>query len=658
MIEDFKITKRYGQERVMPREAKSVSRSGNRVDRKGWRSLPRYSFHYSRIWLRFGLRLLAVPFVCVLSGWGMYDVFLTRQLDRLAHQSQNRVEFYRMSLESLLVRNESLPSVAAMESPLYELMDDPANEQKRAVANEYLLEVKKHAGLTAAFLMDKNGLTLASSNYQLPWSFVSHNYAFRPYFQEAMAGNLGIFYGVGMTVGEPGYLLASPIVGKKGTDILGVVAILVSLREFEAALTRSDEPVLLVDANGVVFLASVPELKYRTLAPLDNEARKQIDQSRQYGWYSLRPLGMGLRLQNDLQQFRAQLPGSPAAEDYLAQSTRVGRLGWSLFLLTRTRQERQSALLAGVAAGLTVAVLLSLATFFQLSVKRYNERRQTSAMLRRAHAGLKKRIAEKTADLTATNAALEEKIVALKTTETVLRETRDSAVQAGKLAVLGQMAASIGHEVNQPLTALHAFTDNAVDLLERGNLDEVRENLGLIRQMAERIASIVGEIKNFSRRPPTERSAIEVAGTVDQMLMLVETRRKRIGARIDTCGIPGDLHVLADAQRLEQVLVNLLLNALDAISESVSRWIMIGAERDGRWVRIVFRDSGPGIPEAVLPHLFEPFFTTKEAGHGLGLGLPISRMIAVELGGSIEARNLDEGGAEFTVILEGTSEGK
>ncbi|MDR0378640.1 MAG: hypothetical protein LBI62_01590, partial [Candidatus Accumulibacter sp.] len=104
--------------------------------------MPRYSFYYSRIWLRFGLHLLAVPFVCVLSGWGMYDVFFTRQLDQLAHQSRNRIEFYRMSLESLLARNESLPRVAAVESPLHELMDDPANEQKRAAANEYLLEVK------------------------------------------------------------------------------------------------------------------------------------------------------------------------------------------------------------------------------------------------------------------------------------------------------------------------------------------------------------------------------------------------------------------------------------------------------------------------------------------------------------------------------------
>ena len=607
--------------------------------------------HSGRAWAGVGLRLLAALVVCVLAGWAVRNIHLARQLDQSAQQSRHRIEFYRMSLDSLLTRNASLPRIIALEDRLKDLLRDPSGRKRLDAANSYLLDVKNMADLNAVFLMDQAGLTLAASNFQFPGSYVGHNYRYRPYFQAAMEGRLGTFYGVGVTTGEPGYFLAAPIEGE-GQGAIGAVIVKISLEDFEAALARSGDPVLLIDANGVVILASLPELKYHYLMPLGSHALQQIELSRQYGAQNLHPLGMNLRLQDGPQRVRAALAGMPV-EDYLAQSVEAGRLGWSIVLLSQTRQERQSALLAGVAAGLAVAFLLSLAIFFRLNAKRYNERRQAEAALRQAHASLEKRIAERTADLTATNASLEEKVAALKTTETILHETRDAAVQAGKLAVLGQMAAGISHEVNQPLTALHTFTDNAVDLLERGNLDEVRENLGLIRQMAARVGYIVGEIKSFTRRPSPERRAVDVAGVLYQALMLVEVRRRQTDAPIDTQGVPGDLRVLADPQRLEQVLVNLLLNALDAVSESTARQITVLAEQSERQVRIAVRDSGPGIPESVLPHLFEPFFTTKSAGQGLGLGLAISRMIATELGGRLDARNREDGGAEFTVTLEG-----
>lgn len=607
--------------------------------------------HSGRAWAGVGLRLLAALAVCVLAGWAVRNVHLARQLDQSAQQSRHRIEFYRMSLDSLLTRNASLPRIIALEDRLKDLLRDPSGRKRLDAANSYLLDVKNMADLNAVFLMDQAGLTLAASNFQFPGSYVGHNYRYRPYFQAAMEGRLGTFYGVGVTTGEPGYFLAAPIEGE-GQGAIGAVIVKISLEDFEAALARSGDPVLLIDANGVVILASLPELKYHYLMPLGSHALQQIELSRQYGAQNLHPLGMNLRLQDGPQRVRAALAGMPV-EDYLAQSVEAGRLGWSIVLLSQTRQERQSALLAGVAAGLAVAFLLSLAIFFRLNAKRYNERRQAEAALRQAHASLEKRIAERTADLTATNASLEEKVAALKTTETILHETRDAAVQAGKLAVLGQMAAGISHEVNQPLTALHTFTDNAVDLLERGNLAEVRENLGLIRQMAARVGYIVGEIKSFTRRPSPERRAVDVAGVLYQALMLVEVRRRQTDAPIDTRGVSGDLRVLADPQRLEQVLVNLLLNALDAVSESTARQITVLAEQSERQVRITVRDSGPGIPESVLPHLFEPFFTTKSAGQGLGLGLAISRMIATELGGRLDARNREDGGAEFTVTLEG-----
>lgn len=613
------------------------------------RLTPSFALPLGSARIRPGLRVLLAIAVCVLAGWGVRELVLVRQLEALGQQSSHRGEFYRRSLDSLLSRNESLPRIIAMEDRLKALLQDPGQEKLRDQANAYLLNVRNGADINAAYLMDAQGLTLASSNFEAPGSYVGHNYGYRPYFQESLKGRLGRFYGVGATTGEAGFFLASPI--EDQGQALGAVIVKISLDNFESALVKSGDPVLLVDANGVIFLASVAQWKYRFLTPLEPGVLQQIGLSRQYDNQNLQPLGVNFGLQNEAQRITIALPGV-AAQSYLVQSIKTGTLGWSIVFLSQTRQEQQNALLAGIAAGLALAFLLSTLIYYRLNVKRYAERRQAEAALRQAHKALEQRIADRTADLRSTNLSLEEKIATLKTTESILNETRDRAVQAGKLAVLGQMAAGISHEVNQPLTAMHTYTDNAVDLLDRGRLDEVRANLGFIKQMAVRMGHIVGEIKTFARKPPLQRRAVELAEVLRQAVMMVEARRRQVVAQIDMQALPAGLQVLADVQRLEQVLVNLLLNALDAVAEADDRRIEISASRANGQARLAIRDHGPGIPAEVLAHLFEPFFTTKSSGQGLGLGLAISRMITAELGGKIDARNHEAGGAEFTVILE------
>jgi two-component system C4-dicarboxylate transport sensor histidine kinase DctB len=468
-----------------------------------------------------------------------------------------------------------------------------------------------------------------------------------------MQGRLGRFFGIGMTTGLPGYFLAAPVevLGRKR----GVSAIKVSLESFESALAKSGETVLLADASGVIFLSSVNQWRYRTLTQLGKEAHQRLNSTKTYSNLSLTPLSTSLDMAEGTSMARIALPNEEPLE-YLVQTRKVGRLGWSMLLLANTRQERQSSLVAGAAAGLATAFLLFAISHFRLKAKRYKERRQAEAALRQAHLELEQRIQERTSDLVATNVSLEEKIEALKTAESILRETRDDAVQAGKLAVLGQMSAGISHEINQPLTALHTLTDNAVSLLERSRLPEVRENLGLIRQMADRMGRIVSEIKTFARKSPEERRKMRLADAIDQALVLVEQRRRQIGVEIEVPPYPQELQVQADPVRLEQVLVNLLRNALDAVADLPDRRLFVEVARIPSGIRIVIGDNGPGIPEQLLPRLFEPFFTTKPTGQGLGLGLAISRIIVTELGGTLEAGNGADGGAEFTVTLEEVAE--
>ena len=600
-------------------------------------------------WLAAFLPLLLAAGVCALVGLGVRQGVLAHRLELLAQQTRQHGEFYVRTLESLISRNESLPKILAMEAQLKALLQQPEDPARQLDANRYLAEVRERAGLNTSFLLDRHGLTLASSNFQLPSSFIGHNYAYRPYFQEAMQGRIGRFYGVGATTGEAGFFQTAPI--EHEGKPLGVVVAKISLDNFESALEKNGDPVLLVDANGVIFLSSVPEWRYRFLTPMAPGALQQIGLSHQYDHRFLQALGFELRVQEPPATLRVALPGQ-AEQDYLVQSMRTQTLGWSIVLLARTGAEQQNALLSGIAAALSLACAFSLLIYHRLNQRRSAERRQAEAAMREAHRQLETRIAERTADLSAANAALEEKIDALKVTENILRETRDGAVQAGKLAVLGQMAAGISHEINQPLTAMQTFTDNAVALLERGQFDGVRENLGVIGQMIVRMGHIVGKIKNFARKPEIERRAVRLGEVLDQSLMLVEARRKKLGVNLAVEAFPPDVQVMAEAQMLEQVFVNLLLNAFDAVEKQARREVRLSVGDAGRHWRIAIADSGDGLPEQVLMHLFEPFYTTKSAGQGLGLGLVISRMIAAELGGRLEAGNRPSGGAEFTVILE------
>lgn len=591
--------------------------------------------------------LMALAF-CFMAGWLTRELVLSGQIETLRQQSRHHIEFYCLSLESQLSRNESLPKIIAMEASLKKLLLAPGSKALQQQCNNYLRNIKNASDINTTYLMDINGLTLSASNSGQADSYVGNNYAFRPYFKDAMQGQLGVFYGIGATTGNPGFFLTAPI--KDNNRIIGAATVKVTLEGFESALTKSGDKVLLADSSGVIFLGSVPDWKYRSLTQLGNEALVQMHNTRQYSNRILQPLGIKL-LGNSSELAHITLPNAKP-QDYLVQTKKIGPLGWSMVLLAETRQERQSALMAGIAAGFAAAFLLSVITYYKLDARRYRERRQAEADLRQAHRELEERIAERTADLLSTNARLEENITSLKTTEIILRETRDQAVQAGKLAVLGQMAAGISHEINQPLTALQTFSDNAINLLERGRTDDVRENLKFINQMAVRMGQIVGEIKTFSRKPPTDRMKVCISDAINQAMMLIEPRRRQLGAGIIIETESENLMVSGDMQRLEQILVNLLRNALDAVADLSDKRIEVNISKDAGMVKVVVCDSGCGLSEESFKHLFEPFFTTKSAGQGLGLGLYISRMIASELGGKLEAQNRAVAGAEFTLILE------
>lgn len=594
----------------------------------------------------------AAALLCLLVGWGAWLSVFAAHLNGEKTTSARRLEFFSLSLEAMLNRNEALPGLMALERKLSSILDDDA-AMRRDAANNYLQAVAQAAKLSAAYLMDGQGLTLAASNWNQPVTFVGHNYGFRPYVQEALAGRFGRFYGIGATTGEAGYFLASRLRSPEGAQ--GVIAIKLSLDPIEDALKQSGEAVLVVDKEGVVILSSISEWKYRVLEPLAPATRERLARAKQYGNQPLPPLSARVALGPDRDEARLQRSGVEA--DYSIARRPVGSLGWQMLILADQREAKAAAWVAAIAASALAAFAVGLYFHIHLTRRQREDKRRAERALLRISEDLEKRISQRTSDLTEANAELERKVTELERTEGILRQTRDTAVQAGKLTVLGQMSAGMTHELNQPLAALHTLSDNAVNLIEQSRVAEARENLLLISQLAARMGRIVTQLKIFARKEPTTIRAVQVSEAVEHALMIVESKRHEINATVEVDAIASGLWVKADALRLEQVLVNLLRNGLDAVAGQPTALLHIGARRDGRAICIRIRDRGPGIDEAALARLFEPFYTTKPVGQGLGLGLALSLAIVESFGGKLEGRNLGGEGAEFCVILESSGDG-
>lgn len=593
------------------------------------------SMRPSRTWLLTAVAAAA----CLLIGLLGYRLLLDNNLAHERRLATQRLDAFALSLDATLNRHESLPGLLALEPSLAALLRDPGNQQRVAAANAYLEAAQQGAAVAATYLIDADGNTLAASNWRQPRSFVGHNYAFRPYFSDAIAHGLGRFYGVGVTTGEPGYFLAAPV--REQERILGVVVLKVGLESMEQAMAGSGDTLLLADADGIVFLSSERRLRYRTLAPLPAAITARLAETRQYGNQSIVPLADRAVPLDATTPLRLALPDEQPRK-HLLVTRPVGNLGWQVVQLGRPDEARAAAFSGAMALAFAAAFAIGVAAHL-----RHRQRRREE--LKRIYSELEQRIAERTADLT-------DKIAALQRTEAILHETRDAAVQAGKLAVLGQLSAGISHELNQPLAALQTFADNATALLARGRHGEVAENLEMISALIERTGRIVRQLKTFARKEAATPQAVTIATAIEHALMLVEPRRRETGARISVSQDDPALLVVAEAGRLEQVLVNLLLNGLDAMHGQPAPQLEILAGRDGHNVRISIRDHGTGIADEVRSHLFEPFYTTKSASEGLGLGLAISLTIVESYGGTLRTHNAADGGAVFVLTLPAAGE--
>jgi two-component system C4-dicarboxylate transport sensor histidine kinase DctB len=602
--------------------------------------------------------LLVLAGVAVVAG--TYRVSYDSSWSELRQSTQRRLEFLSSDLASALDKFDTLPIVLSSHPELVDLLHHADDARRRQAVNLRLERLARESRVAAIYLMDRHGTTIAASNWNTPSSFVAQNYGYRPYFRAAIAGGIGRFYAIGATTGEPGYFLAHPVHDDAApaprAAPAGVIAVKISLDDIEANWARSGELLMLADVHGVVFLASRPEWKFRTLDKLPAATRESIRAAQQYSDRALAPLPIERPTDaaaNGVTRLAIDTPGGarPQWLSVAGERREIGRMAWTLLSFSEVDEIARLARGHAAAAGFAGAFILVGALYARLRRRRDEERRTARRELERASAELEQRIGERTAVLVEANRELAAKIGELGRTQTTLRATRDELIQAGKLTVLGQMAASITHEINQPLTALRALNDNAMILLDRGEPREVRNNLQVMDGLTRRIAAIVGQLKGFARKDDLKQMPVAVGPVIEAARALLAADARHAGVSIAVGPIAPEIAVRGQAVRIEQVLINLMRNALDAVRDTAARSVQVDASHDAEWVRISVADAGPGIAPEAMTRMFEPFFTTKPAGQGLGLGLAISASIANALGGALEAANRPQGGAVFTLRL-------
>ncbi len=613
------------------------------------------------VWGR-GLTVLSTLFGALLvlaAGWGAHTLAWNRGLQRLAEAADHRLDISAASVDAQLSRFDYLPSLLETTPAVLDLLqaaDKPERTALRDDANQLLRALNATAGAEMLYVLDVQGLTIAAGDWDRQGSPYGMNLAFRPYVQEALTQGRGRFYGVGVTSGQAGYYLSYAL--KRDGRVLGLATAKVSLSANEHAWSQLPGAQLLIDERGVAILSSVPAWRYRPVQTLTAATRDEVARSRPYGNSTLAPLAW--RIVSRLPDGRDLM--DVEGRRYLASRHTLRESRWRLVALDDLAPLQVQAVQQGLIGSLAVLALWLLSGLWLARRRAMQQRLRVADELRATHDELEHKVVQRTAELQRSNADLAAEVDARARTEAELRAAQQELVHNSKMAALGQMSAGMMHELNQPLAAMRTLSDNARVLLDKGRLPEVDGNLQRLTHLVDRLSKLTAQLKLFAYKPGRALGQVRLSTVVTQAQFLVSPRLDEHGLAIDVQIDPPTLAVRADEARLEQVLVNLLGNGIEATASGRShdgplRLTAQAAQADaghgheGAMARITVEDPGPGIPADILPRLFEPFTTSKPAGTGLGLGLMLSAHIAREFGGSLHGENVPGGGARFVLLL-------
>jgi len=568
-------------------------------------------------------------------------------LERLRTEATESISVYAGNLSGELDKYSSLPFILARHPQFSKLLDNPEDSEQVDAVNRLLAEFNHISKALNIYILDANGVTLASSNWDSDTSFVGEDLSFRPYFQDAMTNGNGYYFALGSTSKKRGFYFSAAVPNNQKN--IGVLVVKVNLYRVEEVLSEVNRRFAVSDPDGVVFISNETDWIYHTMAPLDADKLTTLRNSRRYADHPLKPLPFTHGTINSSDRVVSTTLGDDGDTiRLLHHSQSVPERGWVIHAFSDYSVVSAHVTRSVLAAAAVSTLMLALGAIVYLK----HQSKLQGERIRQATLGaLEKQVQIRTSELQQTNERLKAEIIERQQTARELTAAQDHLVQATKMATLGQMETSISHELNQPLGAIRAFADNAQEFIKRSDLHTAMSNLDLIADMCDKMRSIMQNLRSFARKTPFQLEPVAVDTVVNETLVLVAPACQKIGANLSYKPLRENVFVMAEPVRLQQVLTNLIQNSLDAVSDKKDKSVSISVEVINNDVLISVSDSGDGIDASIRDNLFEPFSSSKKAGEGLGLGLSLSQQIVGEFGGSLTFSDKPSHGATFIVQL-------
>ena len=557
-------------------------------------------------------RVRIALFVMLIFAIAVISVTNRLLTDRFTESTRNRAELrialYGGNLLAELRQNAIVPQLLGRDPTLIAALESA----DYSLSTQRLISFVEEIGAVSLMLLDMDGRTVAATDRNR----IGAQHRAEAYFVDAIRSNSTIFSVIRQESAGYRFFYSRRI--QNGGTTVGVIAVEVDLKKFERAWAGISDAVIVINSSGEILLATEPRWRGKTEAEaLDNQTpQSAIERAIQAtaDWTALPP--------------DAYLRG----EAVMRLDARVNFRGWKMVSYTTyaSLRERVNGVLALEVMGF--AILLALAFYF----------------LSRRTAGRAAIFQRESAELRALNAALQREIAERKRVQETLAVAEQTLEQSSKLAALGEMSAAVSHELNQPLAAMKTYLAGARLLLMRNRPDEALSAFGRIDDLIERMGAITRQLKSYARKGQETFTPVNMADALASSLSMMEPQLRQRQVQIGRILPDTPVYTLGDRMRIEQVLVNLLRNALDATKSERNPKVEIILSA-GETATLTVRDNGPGIED--LDALFEPFYTTKQPGDGVGLGLAISSGIVADLGGRLTARNGQAGGAVFEMQL-------
>ncbi|WP_342076005.1 ATP-binding protein [Yoonia sp. SS1-5] len=559
---------------------------------------------------RWYLRL-SILVICLFAVIVIYvsNQFLTQRFtETIRNRSEVRLALYVNTLVSELQRNSVVPPLLARDPDLISALED----KNYSLSTARLLSFVDEIGAASLMLLDGDGRSVAATDRNR----LGENHRAAPYFVNAQRTNQTVYSTYQNEDGAFSFVYSRRI--ENGAEFLGVIMIEIDVPRLERSWSGVSDAVVVIDSAGQIIMTT--ESRWRGLREEDALARQSAPSAivrairATQGWAAL-PADAYLR-----------------GEAVLRREARVPHQGWRMLSFTTyaSVREKVNGILAIEVMGF--ALLLAIAFYFM-------SRKTASRLVF---------FQRESAELRALNRRLQREIAEREKVEKTLQVAEQTIAQSSKLAALGEMSAAVSHELNQPLAAMKTYLAGARLLLQRKRPDEALSSFQRIDDLLERMGAITRQLKSYARKGSDAFEPVDTRAAVSTALAMMEPQLKTRAVNIIRTLPNEPVMILGDRLRLEQVIINLLRNALDATKNAANPTVEILLVA-GDTVSLQIRDNGDGIEN--LGELFEPFYTTKEPGDGVGLGLAISSGIVNDLSGRLTARNAVDGGAVFEVQL-------